>query len=536
MIKLRPRLDPIQPLSLRFSVLLAALSGVLYFAAFPGVGLWPLAGIALVPLLIGARNHTPRAAFLIGLVSGTTTACAGFWWLLEMLTRYSGFPLPLCVLFLLLLSTWQGARMGIATWLAARSERKGWPPEASFVACFVASEALFPLLFPWYFGCALQPVPVLIQGADLGGPMLLSASLAVVNVAIARTAINVSLRKPLPRITLAAAGAVMALSAAYGWLRIRQVDAAAREAPALAIGLVQGNIPMDIQGRAAYRDAFDRQVRASHDLVRRGAQLVVWSESAFLYQVPEADAERFVADSFARALGAPTLVGALLYREQAGPTRTFNSALFFDRSAQLRGRYDKHHLLAFGEYIPLGETFPILYKWSPESGHVTPGDRFENVSLDGHSIAILICYEDILPGFVNTAVKSTQPELLIDITNDAWFGQTAEPELHLALSQLRAVEQRRYLARAANTGVSAIVDPVGRLTARTATFSEGALLGEVRWMKGKTLYQWLGDFPWYLVSFMAVLSAFWSRPGRRTPRPESREPGKRGSEATPEHL
>jgi apolipoprotein N-acyltransferase len=422
------------------------------------------------------------------------------------------------LLLLLLLSLWQGGRMALASWLFARARSKGWRSPLVFVACLAASEAVFPLLFPWYLGCALAPSPWMLQSADLGGPILLTSLVGIVNVALAEFAVAVVTRRRRARTALVVAAVALAANLAYGVVRIRQLDARVAAAPELRIGMVQGNIPMEIQGRAAYEEAFQAQVRASRTLVENGAQLVVWSESAFLFMVPEADAARHLGEAFTRSLGAASIVGAVVDRQHPPPPRLFNSALLMGRDGQLRGRYDKHHLLAFGEYLPLGEWFPVLYQWSPNSGHFTAGEGFEPLELDGHRLAILICYEDILPGFVNAAVRQTGAELLVDITNDAWFGETSEPALHLALSQLRAVEQRRYLARAANTGVSAIIDPAGRVVARTATFQRASLLGTVRWLQGSTGYGTWGDLPWYLV---AAFSAFMAlrAPWRRRTRP-----------------
>ncbi|HQP37888.1 MAG TPA: apolipoprotein N-acyltransferase, partial [Polyangiaceae bacterium] len=282
--------------------------------------------------------------------------------------------------------------------------------------------------------------------------------------------------------------------------------------------LVQGNIPMDISGADAYRDAFRRQTQASRALVAKGASWIVWSESAFLYPVPESDAERFLADGLTRSLGRPAILGALVYRNEGGGDRTFNSALVTDSQGRLRGRYDKHHLLAFGEYLPFGETFPILYRLSPASGRITPGDGFSPLDIDGHRVAVLICYEDILPGFVREAVQATSPELLVDVTNDAWFGPTAEPELHLALARLRAIEHRTFLVRAANTGVTSVVDPAGRVVARAPLFESASLLAEVRWFKSPTVFERVGGFPWWFAAGVAFGLAWLPRSKLRSGR------------------
>jgi len=487
---------------------LALLSGALYFAAFPPIGAWPLALVALIPLLVAIHRRTPSSALLLGLMAGTTTAVAGFAWLMPMLLRYSGFPAPICAAILLLLGIWQGGRMALSAWLFARAERNGWGLGLAWPLALVAGEALYPLLFPWYFGCALVPATLLAQLSDLGGPMLLSVVLGSTNATIALWMVR---RSPRPWGPTVACCALLIASLTYGWLRVRRVDGLVASAPATTVGLVQGNIPMDIQGQTAYRDAFQRQAAASRDLIAKGASWIVWSESAFLYPVPEETAERFLLDGLTRSLGRPAILGALVYRDGAQGERTYNSALVTDAAGRLQGRYDKHHLLAFGEYLPLGETFPVLHKWSPASGRITPGSGFQPLSVDNHPIAILICYEDILPGFVLDAVRATSPEMLVDITNDAWFGETSEPALHLALARLRAIEHRTFLVRAANTGVTSVVDPVGRVVASAREFEPASLMAEARWFKLPTVYESVGNLPWFFAAGAAIALAWLPR-------------------------
>jgi apolipoprotein N-acyltransferase len=198
-------------------------------------------------------------------------------------------------------------------------------------------------------------------------------------------------------------------------------------------------------------------------------------------------------------LSVPVIFGAgVKTKGRSGDARERNSALLADLDGTIAGRYDKQYLLPFGEFIPLGETFPRLYAWSPHSGRMVPGDDVKPLVLAGHPITVLICYEDILPWYVNRAVSEGRPELLVDVTIDTWFGPTIEPWEHLALAQMRAVEHRRYLVRATNSGVSAIVDAAGRVTVHGGMFDEETLLGEVRLMAPETVYERVGDAPWYL--------------------------------------
>lgn len=202
------------------------------------------------------------------------------------------------------------------------------------------------------------------------------------------------------------------------------------------------------------------------------------------------------------------LFGAL--REQND--RIYNTAYMSDRMGDLQAPYDKTYLLAFGEYLPFGETFPIFYRWSPNSGHFSPGDHPVSMLLppasDGqrYRVAPLICYEDILPRFVSRFQRDTDSHLLAVILNDAWFGPTTEPWIHLALSKFRSVEHRRDFVRAANSGVSGFVDAAGRVIATTQTFTVERKVADVHLRSRKTLYALTGDwFCWICLGGAIVL-------------------------------
>jgi apolipoprotein N-acyltransferase len=170
----------------------------------------------------------------------------------------------------------------------------------------------------------------------------------------------------------------------------------------------------------------------------------------------------------------------------------------------------------FGEYLPLGETFPILYKWSPNSGQFTAGTTLDPLRIiqggAEHRVTTLICYEDIIPAFTRAAVNHADPEMLVNMTNDAWFGDSTEPWEHLALAKFRAIEHRKYLIRSTNSGVSAIIDPVGRVVAQTSTMTQETLLETVHWLAGgRTLYGLIGDGLWWLVALSATVGAFVRR-------------------------
>ena len=161
------------PLGARPALALAVLAGTLYCLAFPGIGVWPLAFVALTPLVVALDGQTPRRAAQLGLAAGFTLNVGGFYWLLGMLRTFSGFPTPLCLLFAIVLWAYQGGRLAALGWLFARATARGWPRVPVMLLAFAATELAWPLLFPWYFGASLLPAPALVQAAELGGPYVL---------------------------------------------------------------------------------------------------------------------------------------------------------------------------------------------------------------------------------------------------------------------------------------------------------------------------------------------------------------------------
>jgi apolipoprotein N-acyltransferase len=287
-------------------------------------------------------------------------------------------------------------------------------------------------------------------------------------------------------------------------------------APVASVGIVQAN--MSLLGKRLDRDAgLKRHRKLTRRLKREGPlDLVVWSETSVMSAIDESQAASEIRQKVTRKLGVPALFGAVLSRPVDDVRRRvhYNSAILADKKGRMVGRYDKQYLLAFGEYLPFGEAFPVLYQWSPHSGRFAQGKSLLPLSVGGHQIATFICYEDIIPSFVNDIVRAGKPDLLVNLTNDAWFGDTTEPWIHLALSKLRAIEHRRFFIRSTNSGVSAFIDPVGRVLAHTETFEEATLRHKVAWLRSTTAYEVLGDVPWWVSVLMALGLSFVRRPRR----------------------
>jgi apolipoprotein N-acyltransferase len=510
------------PLSAPLAYSGALLSGLLYWLAFGGIDVWPLAFVAWVPLVVAMHRQTTKRATLLGWLTGVTMNVTGFFWLQQFLQTFSGFPGTICFLFVVIVSSYQGARMALLGWLYGRASARGWPGPVVFAAAFVASELVYPLLFPWYFAATVHQVPALTQVADLGGPILVGLVLVAANIALAELLVARAERRRPGHTTLATGAVTVALAGTYGAVRIHSIDAATQAAPRATVGVVQANMGL-MEKRTQYDEGLRRHLRLSASLAReQRADFLVWSETSAMRAVRNETYEQELRAGVASQIGVPAIFGAVIFKRVTDQREyvLYNAAISSDADGTIRSRYDKEYLLTFGEYLPFGEALPVLYSWSPNSGHFTPGTSLDPLVIDvhgeAHPVTLLICYEDILPRFTNDAVRHADPELLVNITNDAWFGDTTEPWEHLALAQLRAIEHRRYLVRGTNSGVSAVVDPVGRVVAHSGTFRQETISAEVHWLRSRTVYEKLGDWPWLFVSLAVFAGAFrTAKPKRR---------------------
>ncbi|MFO0666396.1 MAG: apolipoprotein N-acyltransferase [Polyangiaceae bacterium] len=504
---------------LKYAIPGAALSGVLCWLAFAGCDIWPLTFIALAPLIIVIRRQTPKRAAWLGLLAGTVMNALGFYWLLTMLKVFGGFPWALCALFALIVCAYQGGRYAMAAWLTARGIARGWHGHLVFGFAFVCAELLYPVLFPWYFGASMHKVPLFLQTADIGGPIMVTLVMMGSNIAVAELVLAKLEGRSLDRRALLAGLGLPVVGAIYGAIRIHQVDALAAASTPVHAGLVQGNLGL-MQKRDDPSEALRRHKRMTADLRKKGVEFVVWSESSVTFMVPESSMKSFMRDRIGTSMGIPAIFGGVLYRVDEDRERWFNTAIATDARGEVQGRYDKHFLLMFGEYLPLGDTFPILYKWSPNSGKFSAGTDIDPLPIETrgetHPVTTLICYEDILPGFTNDAVRRGNPELIVNITNDAWFGDSSEPWEHLGLAKLRTVEHHRYMVRATNSGVSAIVDPVGRTIAQTHTFQQETANAVVKYMRMTTIYELIGDKLWYVAALVSIYFAYFTKKKKKS--------------------
>jgi apolipoprotein N-acyltransferase len=496
------------------AVATAALGGVLYFLGYLGWGAWPCLFVFLVPLwrALAMRPGT-RAAALAGLVFGLTAFAGGFLWLWPLAEAFLGGNRVLGAFLWLAYGAWFALGFVVYAVLVQAIRRRGWPLALAGMAPLVVVEWLQPQVFPLYAGAGLTGVPALVQTADLGGPLLLTALLAAANVAAYDAWSWWRGRRTPPWTSAAAAGGVLVCALAYGVARASALAATAPAAPALDVGLVQANLGL-LEKRRQSLVAHRRHLELTRELLAVGpVDLVVWPETAYVRGLrrPLPISGRPIAGD----VSVPLLFGAATVREDGGRLVTSNSVLLVGGDGMIREAYDKNLLIPLSEYVPLAGWVPAMRGWLPNVQEFAAATDTPALALGPWRIATPICYEAIRPDFVRRMVRAGAPHLLVTIANDAWFGDSQEPWIHLALARLRAVEHRRWLVRATNSGVSAIVDPAGRIVARSGMLTQENLRGTVRLLEGSTIYARLGDWPGPLAGLVVAAALLFSTPSRR---------------------
>lgn len=480
--------------------LAAAASGILISACFLRFQLFPLAWLAFVPLLWALGGvATARETIRVAVIAGMFTNVPAFYWLVYTINVFGGFGYALSVFFYLCLSLYSTLQFVVFA-LALRRTGVG-PLALSAPILWVALEFLYPNLFPWRMGNSQFLAPVLIQVGDLTGPFGLSF---VMLWFAAGTAHVVARRDGRP---LIAATAVLAAVILYGAVRLTAVDAAMQAAPSVRVALVQGNISIEEKGDFRYFDVNLEKYAELSAEAQQGADLLIWPETVSQHWLP-ADAARLSPEEMPfPGLDTYLYFGGLSYRV-TGPRQAdeFNSAFFIDAEGNVLGRYDKHILMPFGEFIPFEWLVPQVRQLSPATAAFKAGEGTQVFTVPGkYSFAPLICYEDLIADMSRQAT-ALGAEFLVNILNDAWYGNTAAPYQHQALALWRAVENRRYLLRGSNSGVTSILDAAGRVVAEGGLFTAEVVSGEVRRMSMPTFYTRHGDlFAWAVTALAAVL-------------------------------
>jgi len=485
--------------------LLAVCSGLLLTGAFPKFGYHWMAWFALVPLLTAIRGQNAKLSFQIGFAAGLVHFLTLVYWVAYTMRTYGYLPWPVCISVLVLLSAVLALYVAVFSAAVASLNLKPAAGILMIPVIWVATEYLRALLFtgfPWeLLGHSQYRNLHIIQISDMFGVYGVSALIALVNTIIAFLIPHRIGKTPRENIagkkfTVAAVCAtflLFILTWAYGEWRLRTIDRQGKSSPAVLAAVVQGNVEQSVKWNPDFQAAtVDKYLRLSKEIIGHRPDIVVWPETAlpFYFGHNKPLTERVVRGL--QKMKADFLIGSPAFSRQAGTVNYYNSAFLTDSNGRVHGKYDKAHLVPFGEYVPLKRWLPFLGKMVAQVGDFAAGRVGETVTWQDHRLGVLICYEAIFP-YISRAVVNNGAALLVNITNDAWYGTTAAPHQLFTMTVFRAIENRRALVRAANTGISGFVDPAGRILSNTDLFKEDTAAMEVPLLSGRTLYTRFGD-------------------------------------------
>jgi len=507
----------------------AIATAALLSVAMPGhTGWWPLLFIALVPLLLAVMQTTPGRSAWMGFACGLLYNLALLYWILIVLGRYGGLPwwisLPALVLLAAYMACFPAAFAFLLSLLAGRHRQRErgvaflvWGAPVLWVGLDYL-RSIFLSGFPWMdLGYGLFSQPLLIQAADLGGHHLLTFSLVLCNSLVVgminHQRRDVRWHNRLDRSLLLLACFFFVAIGGYSVLRYQEVAGSIAKSQLAQVAVVQGNINQAIKWSAATKEATVSQyIRLSQTVLQdTKTQLVVWPETALPFY-PQRDPLADKVVDFTTTNNTWLLTGAPLYalipkKEGTDQVQYYNGALLIGPSGKIGGQHSKQHLVPFGEYVPLRRYLPFLEPLVVSIGDFTPGTSAEPLVLGPMKLGLLICYESIFPEISRkTVVRGAN--LLVNLTNDAWYGKSSAPYQSIAMAVLRAVETKRSLIRAANTGISGFVDPLGRITAQTAIFTEAALTAQVPMLDQATVFSrqghWFGAACCLLIPLLLI--------------------------------
>jgi apolipoprotein N-acyltransferase len=512
----------LKPLRLDFrKASLACLSGALLFLSFPPASLFPLSFIAFLPLLWALEGSSPRRAFLLGWASGAFYFVLLLHWIV-LNPAVEAWVKPLLYLGVVLIGFFQGlfwaVPAALSRWL---SDKSGLPIWVSFPALFTVFDwlrGLGLLGFTWGSpGYALARWTDALQMASVGGLWLVTLWTVLISGLVFWAAHPFLGRPPqvasgrmralLPRL-LALVAAVF-IPPLAGIPVKRAVESLEAPAPVFTVALVQGNIDQGMRWDREFQEYnWTEYRRLTQEAAAHKPDLVVWPETAMPFYLRYEN--RFFSEmlSLVDGAGFPVLTGVPDAKTdfETGRTDYYNSAFLFLPGRGLAGEYAKAHLVPFGERFPLKDRIPGLRHVNFGEGEWTPGADTVMLHHPLSTISCLVCFESIFPAIARRqAAKGSR--LFVNITNDGWFGRSGAARQHAEMAVFRAVEQRRSVARCANSGVSMFVTPSGRVHQATPLYVRAVIVRSLPLLDCRTLYGRFGD--WVVLLLLACLAPFF---------------------------
>ena len=493
-----------------FSLLAPALlSGLLFVVSIPKLDQYYLAWICLLPLFL-ARHWLPaQSHFALGLVAGLAWATGRTYWITETLQLYGALSWATAAatnaLLILYMALYLACFVAVCRRLDFSSPLFAWSAAGVWVLLEWVQNWMLSG-FPWQLLGYSQYLNLpFLQWAAITGVYGLSFLIVLFNAALAQA---LSHRAFISYLSLP----LFLLVAVHLWGFYRLHNAPDPPAASLRVGVVQGNIPQDRKWKvnrlawtARHYAALTRDLAAAEK-----PALIIYPETALPLYFGDPLYATYVDSITALApeLGTPMLVGSLKGDSQDRAAPVYNRAFLLNAQGEVVDYADKVHLVPFGEFLPFPSIFQYLGGLTAESGIFARGARHKALRLprSGTSFGVFICYESIFPE-ITRALMAQDPDFLVNATNDAWFGTTAAPHQHFAQTVLRAVESGRAVVRAANTGISGLIEPSGRIAYRTPLFATVGFAIDVPLHQGQTIYTRWGDWPLMFCALALTLAA-----------------------------
>jgi apolipoprotein N-acyltransferase len=508
--------NPAQTLKNLQPWLLSTLSGVLLVLIFPRFNLEFLAWFALVPLFFSIQDQPLARATWLGFWAGMVFYFFGLYWVTNTLTNYGNIPLWLSIPILALLAAYLSFFLAIFCHLLNRLTQK------NSLFLFLLAPFLWTGLeylrsthedygFSWLgLGYSQYLTLPVVQIADITGVYGVSALIVLINAALFYLLrfllFPPGIEKPMPVRVTALTILILGLCLGYGYYSLGKYQASQAEGSTLRIALAQGNIPQHLKWDSAYQNqVFDIYQNLTLKAQAFKPELIIWPEAAtpFYYQLNQEGTQKL--NALAQKTGIPLFVGSPFLITEGEQTTYLNSAFLISREGTNEGRYDKIHLVPFGEFVPFKKILFFVRKMVSTIGDFGKGQEATLFDLKGNKFGVSICYEITFPDLVRQSVRNGA-QFLVNITNDAWFGKSAASFQHMAMGALRAVENRVPIVRAANTGISGTIDPDGTIRDTTQLFEEDLVLTRITPSNnGPTPYARYGDvFCWLCIGLAGI--------------------------------
>lgn len=482
------------------NLLLAILSGILLFFSFPKYGQGVTAWIAFIPLFLSLRNTSGKESLIIGFIAGLICNIGLMYWITFVVVHYGYLPYLLGIFIMLLLAAYLSIYMALFACGFTYFSSKGVPGIIHAPVLWTCLEYVKSHLFtgfPWENLAYTQYLNhYIIQIADVTGIYGISFIIVFINVMI-YDVLNTQYTRKRKIVEAVLAFILILAIYGYGYIRINEIRDSEKIAEHIDVSLLQGNIDQNIKWNPKFqRETINIYSQLSLDAQSTQPGLTVWPETAAPFFFQDMNSMHNEILDIARTSGNWLLFGSPSYIKKCDDSNEcisfLNSAFLLSPHGKVTGRYDKVHLVPYGEYVPLKKWFPFIDKLVVGVGDFQSGKGYYPINTDNHKLGILICYEGIFPE-ASRMYKQGGANLLVNITNDAWFGKTSAPFQHLSMTVLRAVENRLFLVRSANTGISAIIDPTGTIIAQSELFTSAMVKGTVKFINKKTVYSTYGD-------------------------------------------